>query len=97
MVECVTLFDNLVLTKDFAVQWDYNLTKLLEFLKILVLWDGSQEICGSNKGSFQIRMYQSLLKPKFDLNSRKRSYTFHHQSSLPTNFLRMCNPFYIGL
>ena len=43
MVECVTLFELFSLTKDFAVQWDYKLTKLLEYFKILVLWDSFQK------------------------------------------------------
>ena len=40
------------LTKDFAVQWDYELTKLREYFKILVLWDGFQEKYGSSKVGF---------------------------------------------
>ena len=45
-VTCV----NLPVEKTVLGIWDYKLTKLHEYLKKLVLWDGFEEKYGSGKG-----------------------------------------------
>ena len=74
MVECVSIFGNLDRpTQDLI--WDYKLTRLHKYLKKLVLWDGFQEIYGSERGvgpGIACQMVICTVKSYIEVNRQKR-------------------------